>query len=260
MSIVNQRPKHPSIDDAILDALLSGNRARAMLYHIRQYGGTTQEAWRAISDLVEVPTCDKPSQDPHVDRVERYLHGRDTADSTKWNLAMLCIAAVGLLFAIRGWSRMSDGIQSYWWPKTSAIVTDIRHYATSYWSQQRKVVRNYVDYKYSYEVDGRQHSATVIKQRYIEMFDGPPLRRGDAIRVLFDESDPSKSIHVRDMYQRALPVVLGVLVMLPALGLLALSAHFELTHRDLERCDPARDIDREPSIRKGKFSAHAISG
>ena len=83
-------------------------------------------------------------------------------------------------------------------------------------------------------------SETVVKQSYVEMFDGPQLRCGDVITILFDADSPDRSAHIRDMYQRALPVMFGVIVLLPPLGLLALSVFFEMTYRDLEKVDPVR--------------------
>ena len=249
MNDLAKRSRDSEVDEAILNALLKGKRSQAMLFHIRHNGGTPQEAWYAIKDLAEIPNYERPSHDPHVDRVERYLHGRDTASSVKWNMAMLCVVAVGMLICARGWPRMSDGVQSYWWPESSAIVTNVRYYATSYWAQQRKVVRRFVDYQYEYEIDGSEYNATIIKQSYVEMFDGPRLKRGDSIRILFDDQNPMKSIHQRNMYQRALPVMIGVIVMLPPTGLLALSLFFEVTHRELEKCDPLRLAEEERSER-----------
>ncbi len=246
-------------DENILAALLAGNRARAMLFHLRHYGGTTQEAWRAIKGLADIPNFEEPSHDLHVDRVDRYLTGRgDMKANLIWLSIILLAIAIGAFVVMHNWSRMTTGIASYGWAETQAVVVDARYRSESHWSQQRKVTRHYVRYEYRYEADGKVYSNLVPNQHWVEMFDGQQPRRGDTITVSYDEHNPSTSLHLRDMYQRAFPVVVGLVILIPALGFLTLSISFELSYRDLAKCDPARSSGQCEPDRQGTEVPRAV--
>ena len=228
------------IDEAILHELHCGKRARAILFYIRKYGGTPRDAWHAIDGLCDTSPFDAPDQDPHVGTVERYLAGRH---SFKHNLACtlitLGVIAISALIVFRSWSEFAKGIDSYSWETTNATVVNARYYGNRRYSQGREVDNHFVDYQFRYPANGCTYSHSISRQPFVELFDGPKWRSNDTIAVVVDPDDPSRAIHIRRMYHRTLPVLLGVVIMLPAIGLLLLATCFEISYRDLQRCDPA---------------------
>ena len=105
----------------------------------------------------------------------------------------------------------------------------------------------------------RTYSQEIVEQPYVDMFDGKQWHRGDTIPIIVNPNDPSQAIHIRMMYQRALPVAFGFIIMLPAIGMLCLAVFFEVTHRDLERCDPARTVHQHQSGSQQKAEAHVVT-
>ena len=236
-----------AVDEAILDELVAGNRARAMLFHMRHYGGTPQDAWKAIRGLAGSDESESPDRDPHVRRLEDYLKGRG---STKDKVVFLAITAgviaIGALIVGWNWHRLVAGIDSYGWEKSSATVIEANYHGSTHYSQGREVKRVKVDYQFRYGAGGKTYRQSVKRMPFVDMFDGPRLQRGDRITIVVNPDDPSQAIHRRRMYHRVLPVVVGVLIMVPAIGLLILSISTELAHRDLEACDPAFATTKVP--------------
>ncbi len=229
-----------AVDDRIVEALMAGKRARAILFHFRHYGGSPADSWRAIQGLHDDRRWDKPGQDPQFARVERYLAGRDSPKTMRiWVGGLLAVVLVGLFFVVRGWGAVATGLHSYGWDETTAVVRDVRyHEVTRLRHSGGEATDRYIDYRYAYEVDGEEYVETIMRWEVYLSSDDDWMKIGDVLDIVVDPEDPSRSIHERRMYQRLVPVLIGLVVMTPPILILALFAFFEITHRDLERHDP----------------------
>ncbi|MDJ0834930.1 MAG: DUF3592 domain-containing protein [Acidobacteriota bacterium] len=205
--MVDQVP--PDLADKMIDALGSNDKARALLLYHRAGGADLETAWKVVQQMMrdlgeegDLPA--KPSQDPSFREVKEYL----TLDRpARWRrflgtmaLALLCCGFPGYVLLGKS-ARLKTSLQSLFWSSTQATITEVRTYSKRSFQQQRQVDRDYQDFSYRYEVDGKEYTGFRGRLQYYPALGDEPLKTGDPISIFYDPAEPGRSLYERKIYQ-----------------------------------------------------------
>ncbi|MEM8963616.1 MAG: DUF3592 domain-containing protein [Acidobacteriota bacterium] len=138
---------------------------------------------------------------------------------TKVTAALFALALFGLslyLFVANG-PPLILSLRSLSWPETEATVLDVKLYERSRFSQQRMVTTRYMDFRFRYQVDGREFVGSRVKVKYYPSLGDPALRTGDTFSTPYDPNDPAQTVYQRRIYHYSVRLVLGLLCLVGGL-------------------------------------------
>lgn len=226
----------PDVQDEVLKLVIAGHRSGATLILYRLLDCTLEEAWYIMNGLSDDSSFESPDQDMSFTRVETYLMEKGSRQETKYFiLAALLFIAVGGTLAIIKWPRLQTGLDSYFWDTTDAEVVDIAFTSKRYSTKYQSVI-HYINYRYEYSVHGSTNRG-VGRRSYIPDWE-ETFEMGDSIEILYNPRRPEESMHDRNMYSRALWVIVGMIITLPGFGIFGFGAFQKLSDRGLKKLDP----------------------
>ncbi|MEM6692357.1 MAG: DUF3592 domain-containing protein [Planctomycetota bacterium] len=230
------------LDQQIMELLLAGKRAQALLVLYRTHGGSLDEAWETINQLGDELSYQIPIHDSAHLTVKQYLEDQDRPTSWKETASAymigLFVIAIGLGMVALAWPRFKTGFDSYWWQKHKATVLMIHLDEENKFRQQRQVTQCFLSYRYRYQFDGQAYENTVRKEPFYDVFGDRIYDIGEQIDVVVNPWQPEQSIHKRFMYQRTLWVVVGIGIIAPGAAWIAFLMFLENNFRKLRCCDP----------------------